>query len=609
MKKFLLSIATVFLTMGAMAQTTNIVKFTFARTGTGLTDIPVNVTVNGVATNDITASLSASATNVTSLMNLGDNSIVCFANQGSGNSSAATEAAPHIYTLTINGLEGTLSNISISNKALTGGGDWQGDYVTRRRHYNVSYGQDANNLTLVEDRIDLISITGTNGCVERAKDFDVTDAETSNPFIVQLKLYNVTDAEKVENNDTQGCFYGLTGFTLTTEVVEPEPEPTPVAAYYHLSGKNLTASELMAKTEPTYIAIKGLANKNNEYWNYVSGEENTSTQYFNQNAIFVWEPVNNGVAGSYYLRKVNSGYMQASNPGAYAETTEGAAVFTAVKPTEVAGGANGEGQFNRDANSDGYITAAGGYDYIVRFVTNGKWLNIGDRLTSSQAPAFNNGYGTFTIYQICELEGFAENINITFKNTGDVDYATFYSNAPVQMPEGVTAYYVKEDGINNGYITLTADEDGIVAVNTGVILSAEIDADEKIALTVCGANVAQENGNLLKGTTEDEVIVKEDGKEYYVLANGEIGIGLYIAGNGGDNTTFKNWANKAYLVLPKANNAASYSFRFGEGTTGISEVKGESGNVKVIYDLTGRRVETITAPGIYVVNGKKVLVK
>ena len=43
--------------------------------------------------------------------------------------------------------------------------------------------------------------------------------------------------------------------------------------------------------------------------------------------------------------------------------------------------------------------------------------------------------------------------------------------------------------------------------------------------------------------------------------------------------------------------------------TGISEVKGESGNVKGIYDLTGRRVETITAPGIYVVNGKKVLVK
>jgi hypothetical protein len=38
-------------------------------------------------------------------------------------------------------------------------------------------------------------------------------------------------------------------------------------------------------------------------------------------------------------------------------------------------------------------------------------------------------------------------------------------------------------------------------------------------------------------------------------------------------------------------------------------VKGENGEVKTIYDLTGRRVENITAPGIYIVNGKKVLVK
>ena len=42
--------------------------------------------------------------------------------------------------------------------------------------------------------------------------------------------------------------------------------------------------------------------------------------------------------------------------------------------------------------------------------------------------------------------------------------------------------------------------------------------------------------------------------------------------------------------------------------TGIDEVKGENGNVKAIYDLTGRKVE-IPTKGIYIIDGKKVFVK
>lgn len=44
------------------------------------------------------------------------------------------------------------------------------------------------------------------------------------------------------------------------------------------------------------------------------------------------------------------------------------------------------------------------------------------------------------------------------------------------------------------------------------------------------------------------------------------------------------------------------------GDTAIDEVKSEMGE-KVVYDLTGRRVENITNAGIYIVDGKKVLVK
>ena len=46
-----------------------------------------------------------------------------------------------------------------------------------------------------------------------------------------------------------------------------------------------------------------------------------------------------------------------------------------------------------------------------------------------------------------------------------------------------------------------------------------------------------------------------------------------------------------------------------EYTTGIESVNAENANVKGIYDLQGRKIEQITAPGLYIVNGKKVLVK
>ena len=61
-----------------------------------------------------------------------------------------------------------------------------------------------------------------------------------------------------------------------------------------------------------------------------------------------------------------------------------------------------------------------------------------------------------------------------------------------------------------------------------------------------------------------------------------------------------------YFQQAGLKNPTAYEFT---GATGISEMKGENAEVKVIYDLTGRRVEAITTPGIYIVGGKKVLVK
>ena len=192
---------------------------------------------------------------------------------------------------------------------------------------------------------------------------------------------------------------------------------------------------------------------------------------------------------------------------------------------------------------------------------------------------------------------------------GEAGYATLYLGCAVTVPAAVKAFPVTVDGewavFGEALKTIPANTGVIIAGETGEAAAA---GTYKFNYT---APVAAIEGNQLQGSTIDSY---KEGPAY-VLGQVEGVVGLYKAVLNADATGatgeshFKNNANKAYLVVPGASEVASYSFRFGEGTTGISEVKGENGNVKGIYDLTGRRVEAITAPGIYVVGGKKVLVK
>ena len=176
-------------------------------------------------------------------------------------------------------------------------------------------------------------------------------------------------------------------------------------------------------------------------------------------------------------------------------------------------------------------------------------------------------------------------------------WSSFYAAFPVAIPEGVEAYIVT--AANAGYVTLTQIYNAVPA-NTGVILKGgSIEATNDNYYSGAVAEVA---GNLLKGTMTNTYI----SEEAYVLGKVDGVIGLYKALM--TDGKWLNNANKAYLPASVANGAASYSFRFGEGTTAIENVEVENAS-NVIYDLTGRRVETITERGIYIVDGVKRVVR
>ena len=185
-------------------------------------------------------------------------------------------------------------------------------------------------------------------------------------------------------------------------------------------------------------------------------------------------------------------------------------------------------------------------------------------------------------------------------NVGDAGYATLCLGFNAAIPTAVEAYVVSE--INDGYVTLEQVA-GVLPAEEAVIVKA---AKGNYGFAQSSETPAAVESNLLEGTLVDANIYTEA----YVLGmvDGEVGLYKAIMNQDG-GTAFLNNANKAYLPAPEASQGtASYGFSFGEGTTGIEEVKGENGEVKTIYDLQGRKVDT-PSKGIYIIGSKKVLVK
>jgi len=178
-------------------------------------------------------------------------------------------------------------------------------------------------------------------------------------------------------------------------------------------------------------------------------------------------------------------------------------------------------------------------------------------------------------------------------------YAT-YSNPEVNLDfsnvEGLTAYYVKSAPYEG---SLVIEEAGKVPAGTAVLLAG---AEGTYNVPVC-ASAEEPTTNLLQVADASTV---GNGESIFVLANGNKGVGFYVVKNGSSIPE-----GKAYLVIEKPADGQTVKSFFslgGDDANAINGVEAEVGT-GIIYNLNGQRVAAPVKGGLYIMNGKKMLVK
>ena len=207
-------------------------------------------------------------------------------------------------------------------------------------------------------------------------------------------------------------------------------------------------------------------------------------------------------------------------------------------------------------------------------------------------------------------------LGVTISSAG---YASlYYAATALQAPAGVEVFTIHSKG---GKSIEFAPLSGNIPAGEPVLIKAQAGDYDFSLLT--DTNLEHDADNQLRGANDDGSMNEEPvASLYYKFANDAThGLGFYWGDHDGGmfnlGITGRGY-NKAYLVLPQASGAPA-RFPFSDivdTATGISSLFPDTSPIgrrdqQGDYDLQGRRVSVNGQlnKGLYIVNGKKVLVK
>lgn len=214
------------------------------------------------------------------------------------------------------------------------------------------------------------------------------------------------------------------------------------------------------------------------------------------------------------------------------------------------------------------------------------------------------GWNVFTDIVEMKPEVVVTEVVITINDYGCGTFCSEYA-LDFSEVEGIKAY--SAIGFNSNTQVVTLARVMTTMARSGVFLKGDPGTYVVPIIEDCHDHTL----NLLVGTIEQTVVNSTaDGYSNFkfTVADGS-DVPMFYPFE--DNTVFSG--GRAYLQIPTAwlskTAQKTVGVRFDNGeTTGVDELKGESGEVKTIYDLQGRVVES-PSRGFYIINGKKKYVR
>lgn len=282
--------------------------------------------------------------------------------------------------------------------------------------------------------------------------------------------------------------------------------------------------------------------------------------------------------------------------------------------------------YNNTAYTSENNLTAGKYTFIVKAMNKGRGSSIavGSTTVAGIADIVNKdswGDKTFTDVivpvdgKLTLVKGGSNTIDyydiIIAIRTGDATvsgtitpagWSTFASSYPLNLStiSGGTAYYASS--ANGSTVTLKPTT-ATVPAGEGLMIQGTQNATFTIGVAASGTAI---DGNLLKGQTNTgNVAASTTGKYHYVFGyktSDATEFGFY---NLKDDTEVA--AGKAYLETTTALGRA-LRIVFGDEASGINDMKREATSNNRFYNLSGQEVAQPTK-GLYIVNGKKVIIK